>query len=191
MLTKPSGEVFEAFKRYFETEEDGKILIGHDAKTVHLPDDLIALLPGPDEDRLSKLIGFVCGRCLQVNPIVLSNQSSSNSGQERKRKRSQHHSDIYYYPSRRVQILSYTLSAIFCAILLVGAMACLGAINQRSWQLRIGMVALFTFLFAAFVALLTKARRAEVFGATAAYAAVLVVYVSTGIGSAAKQASVR
>lgn len=44
------------------------------------------------------------------------------------------------------------------------------------------MVALFTFLFAAFVALLTNARRAEVFGATAAYAAVLVVYVSAALG---------
>jgi hypothetical protein len=48
------------------------------------------------------------------------------------------------------------------------------------------MVALFTFLFATFVALLTNARRSEVFGATAAYAAVLVVYVSAGVGSGAR-----
>lgn len=61
-------------------------------------------------------------------------------------------------------------------------MACLGAIQQRSWKLRIGMVALFTILFASFVALLTSARIAEIFGATAAYVAVLVVFVSAGVG---------
>ena len=41
--------------------------------------------------------------------------------------------------------------------------------------MRIGIVALFTFLFAVFVALLMNARRAEVFAATAAYAAVLAL----------------
>ena len=79
-------------------------------------------------------------------------------------------------------MLSYSVSAVVCAVLLVGAMACLGAINQRTWQLKIGMVALFTLLFAIFIALFTNAKRSEVFGATAAYAAVLVVYVSSGIG---------
>ena len=66
-------------------------------------------------------------------------------------------------------------------------MACLSAVNQASWQLRIGIVTLFTFLFATFVALLTSAKRSEVFAATAAYAAVLVVYVSSGVGSGGKQ----
>ncbi|KAF2676323.1 hypothetical protein K458DRAFT_183247 [Lentithecium fluviatile CBS 122367] len=64
-------------------------------------------------------------------------------------------------------------------------MACLGAIDERLWKLRIRMIALFTFLFATFVALLTNARRSEFFGATAAYAAILVVYVSAGVGSGA------
>jgi predicted lysophospholipase L1 biosynthesis ABC-type transport system permease subunit len=92
------------------------------------------------------------------------------------------HSNIVYFPARRVQILSYSVSAILCAVLLVGAMACLGAINQRSWKLSIGMVAVFIFMFAAFVALLTNAKRSEVFASTAAYAAVLVVYVGSGVG---------
>ena len=92
------------------------------------------------------------------------------------------HPDIIYFPARRIQILSYTVSVILCGILLVGAMTCLSLLNNRSWKLRIGIVALFTVLFTAFVALLTNARRSEVFGATAAYAAVLVVYVSSGLG---------
>ena len=44
------------------------------------------------------------------------------------------------------------------------------------------MVALFTAFFAVFVGLLMNARRAEIFASTAAYAAVLVVYVSGNLG---------
>lgn len=83
-----------------------------------------------------------------------------------------------------MKILSYTITAILCGTLLVGAMVCLSLLDERYWKLRIALVALFTFLFAAFVALLTNARRIEVFGSTAAYAAVLVVYVSAGLGGA-------
>ncbi|KAF2184621.1 hypothetical protein K469DRAFT_708806 [Zopfia rhizophila CBS 207.26] len=174
MLSKPSATALKTSQLYFDTEEDGKILVGYDATMLQDPEDLVALIPSPDDDRLSRLLRSVCGRCLQ----------------DRKRTAPQLHSDIYYFPAHRVQILSYSVSAIFCAVLLVGAMACLGAINQASWQLRIGMVALFTFLFATFVALLTNAKRSEVFAATAAYAAVLVVYVSAGVGSSGKQVDV-
>jgi len=44
------------------------------------------------------------------------------------------------------------------------------------------MVALFTSLFGAIIGLLTNARRPEIFASTAAYTAVLVVYVSTNLG---------
>jgi hypothetical protein len=74
------------------------------------------------------------------------------------------------------------MSVIFSGILLLGAMACLSLISNRSWKLRLGMVALFTLLFAVVVGLLTNARRAEIFGSTAAYAAVLVVFVSGNLG---------
>lgn len=43
---------------------------------------------------------------------------------------------------------------------------------------RLGMIAAFTSFFALTVGLLTDARRVEIFGATAAYTAVLVVFVS-------------
>ena len=58
----------------------------------------------------------------------------------------------------------------------------LSVLDGRSWKVRLGIVALFTSLFAFVVGLLTNARRAEIFGSTAAYAAVLVVYVSQGLG---------
>ncbi|KAL1602496.1 hypothetical protein SLS60_005912 [Paraconiothyrium brasiliense] len=170
-LPKPSQSALATFKRYFKA--GGSILIGHDKKVIQNDEDLIALGAPSEDDRLSRLVRYSCGYCLQSrkspNPI--------------------HHPDIFYFPPRRVQILSYTITAILCGILLVGAMICLSLLDERSWKLRIALVALFTFLFAAFIALLTNARRAEVFGSTAAYAAVLVVYMSAGFGAGGRTGS--
>ena len=47
---------------------------------------------------------------------------------------------------------------------------------------RLGLIAGYTVMFAACVGLLTNARRSEVFAACAAYAAVLVVFVSGNLG---------
>ena len=63
-------------------------------------------------------------------------------------------------------------------------MTVLSVLDNQSWKVRLGLVALFTSLFALTIGLLTNARRAEMFGSTAAYAAVLVVYVSQGLGPA-------
>ena len=101
--------------------------------------------------------------------------------QERKRK-DLSHEDIFYFSESRAKFLSNTISIVFSAILLVGAIVCLTQIADRSQTLRLGMIVLFTVLFAFVVALLTNARRAEIFGATAAYAAVLAVYVSGNLG---------
>ena len=60
------------------------------------------------------------------------------------------------------------ISIVFSAILLVGAIVCLLLVSDRSINLRVGMIVLFTSLFALVVGLLTNARRAEIFGATAA-----------------------
>lgn len=54
------------------------------------------------------------------------------------------------------------------AILLIGAIVCLLLVSNKSLSLRVGMVVLFTSLFAGVVGLLTNARRAEIFGSSAA-----------------------
>lgn len=66
------------------------------------------------------------------------------------------------------------------AILLIGAILSLHIVTSSKTKL--GLVAMYTLLFALSVALLTNARRAEVFAATAAYAAVLVVFMSRDLG---------
>jgi hypothetical protein len=52
----------------------------------------------------------------------------------------------------------------------------------KSEKIKLGLVAGYTTAFALCVAVLTNAKRAEVFGACAAYAAVLVVFVSSDLG---------
>jgi len=93
------------------------------------------------------------------------------------------HKDMYYFPHRRVQIASAITSIFLSAILLIGAIVCLLSISKTNVKLQIGMILLFTTLFAAVVGLLTNARKAELFGCTAAYAAVLGVFISGSFGS--------
>ncbi len=61
-------------------------------------------------------------------------------------------------------------------MLLIGAVVALNYVQSQSW--RIALIGIFTVLFAGSVGLLTTASRAEVFAATAAYATVLVVFLS-------------
>ena len=61
-------------------------------------------------------------------------------------------------------------------MLLVGAIVALNYVKNQ--DRRIALIGLFTILFAGTLGLLTAARRAEVFAATAGYAAVLVVFLS-------------
>ena len=66
-------------------------------------------------------------------------------------------------------------------MLLFGAIYNLYCVTNE--QRRLGLIAGYTVAFALCVGLLTNAKRTEVFGACAAYAAVLVVFVSGSLGS--------
>ena len=81
---------------------------------------------------------------------------------------------LYYYPQRRIEIAGAIISVLLSAILLISAIVCLLLTSNRNVHLRVGMVVLFTCLFAIVVGLLTNARRAEIFGATAAYVSLLI-----------------
>lgn len=71
-----------------------------------------------------------------------------------------------YASGKKISIFISYLSAILAALLLVGAIIIL--YKTKSNDLKLGLLALFTTLFAASVGLLTNAKQAEVFGATAA-----------------------
>jgi len=81
-----------------------------------------------------------------------------------------------HFLESRVQFVVLIISTIFAAILLVGAITSLYYVQRPVAKLE--LLAAFTSLFAASVGEITSAKRQGVFAATAAYAAVLVVFVS-------------
>ncbi|KAF2472523.1 uncharacterized protein BDR25DRAFT_366519 [Lindgomyces ingoldianus] len=93
---------------------------------------------------------------------------------------------MYYFPETTIKhIVSFT-SVLLAAALLVGAITSLYFVKKPSNM--IGLLAAFTTMFAGSVGLLTNARKVDIYAATAAYAAVLVVFVgnlgiATGPGS--------
>lgn len=120
------------------------------------PTDLVALRPPLDLDPLSSLIR----RYWPLRSIRYPDASD----------------ETRHVLEAHVQRLVVAISTTFAAILLVGAITSLYMVRKPVAKL--GLLAAFTFLFAASVGGLTSAKRQEVFAATAAYAAVLVVFVS-------------
>lgn len=86
-----------------------------------------------------------------------------------------------HYLEKHVVWAVSIVSTIIAAILLIGAI--IGLYIVLNPVSRLVMISCFTALFAISVGLLTNARRAEIFGSTAAYAAVLVVFVSSNLGN--------
>jgi hypothetical protein len=89
-------------------------------------------------------------------------------------------SEMDHIDESHVTWVAASVSTVVAAILLVVAVVVLRLLHSENAQL--GVIAAFMVLFAVSVVVLTNARRAEIFAATAAYAAVLVVFVSSSSG---------
>ncbi|EHK20569.1 uncharacterized protein TRIVIDRAFT_223886 [Trichoderma virens Gv29-8] len=85
------------------------------------------------------------------------------------------------YHEKSIAAATAIISILVAALLLVGSITGLYFVTSDASKL--GMIAAFTALFALSVGLMTSAKRAEIFASTAAYAAVLVVFVSGSISS--------
>ncbi|KAF3002625.1 hypothetical protein E8E13_008990 [Curvularia kusanoi] len=122
--------------------------------------DLLALANPVEDDHLS--------RFLQDNWLFRSRDTSDP------------YDRTTVYKNAHIVRTVAVLGLLLAAVLLVGAIVTLYLVTKPAAKL--GLVAMFTVFFALSVALCTNARRAEVFAATAAYAAVLVVFVSGDLG---------
>lgn len=112
-------------------------------------DELVALRMPPDQDRLTSFFQDYAG---------LFFTSNKRDGHEWE--------GITYFPDTALHAIVSVLSVIITAALLVGALVALTFANTQS--LKLGLIALFTTAFAAGVGLLTNARKAELYAATAA-----------------------
>jgi ABC-type transport system involved in cytochrome bd biosynthesis fused ATPase/permease subunit len=87
----------------------------------------------------------------------------------------------YYSPARVEKLVGIFITLIIFALLIlpVIAMYKLTSIGHGNSTVNaVGLLVVFTLLFSAAMSLLTKAKRHELFAASAAYCAVLVVFIS-------------
>ncbi|KAF2180528.1 hypothetical protein K469DRAFT_692727 [Zopfia rhizophila CBS 207.26] len=87
----------------------------------------------------------------------------------------------YYSPSRVENLVGLIITLIIFILLVVPVVVMykLTKIGERNSTFdAVGILVIFTLLFSAAMAFLTKARRHELFAASAAYCAVLVVFIS-------------
>ncbi|KAJ4026453.1 hypothetical protein NW752_001398 [Fusarium irregulare] len=85
-------------------------------------------------------------------------------------------SRITRFNERSIPIAVALINIVVAIVLLVGPITSMSFVNSRPAIL--GMICAFTVAFALSVGLMTNAKRAEIFAGSAAYAAVLVVFVS-------------
>ena len=158
-LSRPNDRVLDVFSNWFNQM---KPFSGVASRLLEETSDLVALGIPEEQDRLSRIIRDVGGRCLPAK---------SNPGVN----------EVKYYSEETSRKVVAGISIIMAALLLEGAIIALYFVTDP--HLRLGLIALFMVLFAGGIGLLSNAKRSEMFAATAAYAAVLVVFVSGNLGS--------
>ncbi|KAF1850467.1 uncharacterized protein K460DRAFT_271456 [Cucurbitaria berberidis CBS 394.84] len=158
-LSTPSKDVLEAFQAEFVGH--GSSLIGASKTIYDSNDDLVQLHSTERKDRVSTFLAKYLFRWLHTNAP------------------NQNHADprITYVYTSRLDLFVELFYAVLSIVLLLGAILSLYFIKNAIW--RITTIALFTLVFAACAIFLADGRRLAVFGACAAYAAVLVVFVSS------------
>jgi hypothetical protein len=90
-------------------------------------------------------------------------------------------SSVGYFSESRLRLAVAIINLILAAVLLFGAIYNLYLVTDN--DKRLGLIAGYTVAFAVCVGFATNAKRSEVFATCAAYAAVLVVFVSGNLGS--------
>ncbi|KAF1969169.1 hypothetical protein BU23DRAFT_477914, partial [Bimuria novae-zelandiae CBS 107.79] len=153
-LDQPSDRVFHAFDSFLNKPQP--LLSGRAKKMLEGRTDLVALRPPPDTDPLSRLLR---------NHWPVDGSSVHEAG-----------SNTAHFHEHHVKRLVLFITMLVAAVLLIGAIVSLYFVKRPTAKL--GMIACFTTLFSISVGSLTSAKRQEVFAASAAYAAVLIVFVS-------------
>jgi hypothetical protein len=87
---------------------------------------------------------------------------------------------VVHFQQSHITLAVALINYAVAAALFIGAIVALYIVTNP--KTRLALVGSFIFLFALSVGLLTDARRPEIFAATAAYAAVLVVFISGNLG---------
>ncbi|KAK5050831.1 hypothetical protein LTR84_003390 [Exophiala bonariae] len=188
-LRPPSKQTMTALSKNFHQEvsashsSDGQAttdsaIMGVGARLYPLPQlisqstsaDHVSLVANPQPDLLTYFLKTHCSRLFRTKPPPALPTSTSLSHLNAPQ--------LTHYSLHYVNITTFLLTTILSAVLLFLPIYVLYNVSASRPGLTLGLIAMFTTLFAITVALITNARKAEIFGSCAAYAAVLVVFVS-------------
>ncbi|RYP79976.1 hypothetical protein DL769_002682 [Monosporascus sp. CRB-8-3] len=161
-LERPAETTIRGMRDWFEarnTRFGRPQLWGRSEDRFRDVDDLVALRVPANQDRLSLFV---------LNNFGAFFKTRSSDG---------HTAEI---SERSVANAVAVLSSLLSAAVLFGSMVSLCFV--RNVYAMLGMVGGWTVLFAGCIGFLTNAKRDQIFAATAAYAAVLVVFVSGTFG---------
>ncbi|KAL3459155.1 hypothetical protein BJX64DRAFT_291552 [Aspergillus heterothallicus] len=164
-LDRPDGRVLDTYKHWFQKPHPA---LGGVAKTaLDDAEDLVVLKSLPEGDYLSSLL-----RRHWPTTSELSRDGLNRIGR---------------FNEKSISIAVAAISISVASFLLIGSIVGLYLVKDDA--VKLALIAAFTAVFALSVGLMTNARRAEIFAATAAYAAVLVVFVSGEISSPQRAAT--
>ncbi|KAK5046545.1 hypothetical protein LTR84_008348 [Exophiala bonariae] len=177
-IERPSQRTLEAVRNCFNNVKSSlspgvPALDGLNTSIFDNADDLISLKIATDDDRLTRFLQ-------NTFPVFFAKRAPESDVEAQKRGiGSNLDSQLLYYSERRLHAFVVFIYIALASCLLFGAMFNLYFVESNTK--RLGFIAGYTIAFAICVGFLTNARRAEIFGACAAYAAVLVVFVSGGL----------
>ncbi|KAI0437240.1 hypothetical protein F4803DRAFT_539522 [Xylaria telfairii] len=162
-LHRPNKRVLDTLRHWFKKPEP--MLGGEAKKFLDDKNDLVALKPAAELDYLSQFL-----RC----HWAVNTEETARDGRAK----------IGRFNERAISVATSAITICLAAFLLIGSIT--GFYFVESDMVKLVLIAAFTSVFAMSLVLITNARRAEIFAATAAYAAVLVVFVSGDISSSSK-----
>ncbi|KAL5083489.1 hypothetical protein Trisim1_001419 [Trichoderma cf. simile WF8] len=157
-LKQPSKRILDTYREWFNNPRP--VLGGLSKTFLDDPDDLVGL-HSLETDYLSIFLR----RCWPFKEEISLDGRYS----------------VGRYHEKSISAATAIITILIAALLLVGPITGLYFVANNAAKL--GMLAAFTALFALSVGLITNAKRAEIFASTAAYAAVLVVFVSGNISN--------
>ncbi|KAF3920441.1 hypothetical protein ABW20_dc0104883 [Dactylellina cionopaga] len=161
--SEPSERVVTSIRNWRANQGDPPIIdISEQAYDKMYEADLIALKPPKCDDPLSIFAQNNLGKFFKKpQPAHIPNSDN-----------------VLYYSETAIDLFVTIICTFLAIIVLVGSMTTLFFVESQG--LRLGLVWVFTFLFAISIFLMAKLTKGEIFLATAAYCAILVVYISGG-----------
>jgi amino acid permease len=169
---RPSKRDYQSFRQWFF--DNNPLSYEREEEFIKRKEDLISLRHGRE---WSGFDGFIesCVRkvhCPLTQKIFTTKELRDKTNDEA----------IRYYSQSRIEKLVGVIITLIIFVLLVlpvVAMYKLTSIGDRNSTFdAVGILVVFTLLFSAAMSLLTKAKRHELFAASAAYCALLVVFIS-------------